>query len=193
MLCTRAVGDQVTARPPGVRRFANEREVRVRVEHAGVGAGRPQRVGLDDVVAVRRVHHVQPSVAVDVIDPRVGEDRDEPRITPSLEQPVQRVELRPDDLDAGDALELGPSGEAEQRVARAEADDRRRPRMWMDERRQRAEHRVDAAVWNPALADAVGEDDDAGLAAGDGAQDGGAGAVLADVDECRRRAVELRP
>jgi hypothetical protein len=40
----------------------------------------------------------------------------------------------------------------------------------MDEGGQRAEHGVDAAVWDPALTDAVREDDDARLAAGNGAQ-----------------------
>ena len=54
-------------------------------------------------------------------------------------------------------------------------------RMRMDERRQRAKHGVDAAIGNPALADAVREHDDAWVLCPGRSQHGGAGAILAHV------------
>src|ERR687891_667813 len=121
----------------------------------------PQGVGFDDVVPRSRREQVQPSVAVDVIDTRTAENRAQSRIRPRLVQPHQRAELRTIDLDACDPLELRAPGEAEHRVARPEPDDCRSSRIRMNECWQRTEHRVDAAVRNPALADAVAEYDGA--------------------------------
>lgn len=95
VLCTRWVGAQVAASPIWLEPVLHQREIRVRVQIAGIGAGRPERIGLDDVEPPRCPHQIRAAVAHDVLDARIGEKRAQARVAVAAGQLLQRRQLRP--------------------------------------------------------------------------------------------------
>ena len=65
----------------------------------------------------------QTSVAADVRDPGIAQDREQPRVHELMAQATERRYLRPDDLDADDALDLLAPRHPEHRISGSKADD----------------------------------------------------------------------
>ena len=129
-----------------------------------------------------------------MFDATVGQYGLERTIRVELGQSPQRRQLRLDDFDALDARDVAPAGDGEYGVPGSETDDDRGARPGQHEGRQRPEHRVHAAVGNPALRCSVGEDHDPALKpARLNLQDRRARPVFTMHDRVGRRSVQTFP
>ena len=137
---------------------ADEREIRLGIEIARVGAGRPERVGFDDVEPLRCPPEKRAAVAEQMLHARIAQERVQPPVGITSSECVQRCDLRPDDLDADDVLGFRPACRGVDGVPGSQADDRDIARVLVDERRQRPERGVNVSVGQDALPHPVHED-----------------------------------
>ena len=82
----RGVGSQFTISPPGFRFRRSRSKYSVEYRLPAVGAGRPQRVGLDHVVAPSSLQYEGASVGEGVADARVGEEHAQAGVVMALLQ-----------------------------------------------------------------------------------------------------------
>src|ERR1044072_3851070 len=107
---------------------------------------------------------------------------------------TQISQLRSENFDAEDGLNLGPPANAKDRVAGTKTDDGDVARGRMYHQWQGAEHTVDVAVRDPTLSKSIHKHSDVGLGAGSIiSHQGDARTVLGENDPIRSRTVQLRP
>ena len=144
--------------PPGVQPARAELEELHGVQVAGVGAPRPERVGLDEVVAgVAKAEGVAPVGSLDG-DAPVVEEMAQTREILSTVQVTEKTRLGRRDLEDLDAAGLGTAAGGPGGVARTQPHDRGVPRGGMNHRGDRSQQGVGVVpVGEHAVALAVDE------------------------------------